>query len=341
MDLRTKDFDYVLPPRLIAQTPAPERDQSRLMVIHRETGTISHRTFRDLPEYLDPGDLLIANRSRVIPSRLSGWKESGGKVELLLLNHWSAAGWGAMARPSRRLRAGTRIEFADSELRAELGERTPDGIWQVEFRGVENIVDEVRRLGRLALPPYIKEGGAPLDRYQTVYADKDGSIAAPTAGLHFTDELIDTLRKRGIPVEYVTLHVGLGTFRPVAVEAVKDHVMDGEWGDLHPSLAAHARHVRATGHRIIAVGTTTTRLLESSIASGTLRAFRGETDMFIVPGHRFRAVDALITNFHLPRSTLLMLVSAFAGRDLIMRAYQEAIEREYRFYSFGDAMLVL
>jgi S-adenosylmethionine:tRNA ribosyltransferase-isomerase len=341
MPLRTDDFDYHLPPHLIAQEPAPERDRSRLLVLDRAGNTIEHCCFRDLPTILRPGDLLVANRSRVIPARLLARKETGGKVELLLTRSHAPDRWTALGRPSRRLHAGDRLRCGDNGLRAEILEQSGPGEWLVRFDAPEDVAASIRAAGRVPLPPYIGTTSAPPERYQTVYADRDGSVAAPTAGLHFTPELLARLARADIGVAYVTLHVGPGTFRPVTAERIAQHRMDAEWGEVPVEVATAMSETRARGGHIVAVGTTTTRLLESAWAGGQVLPFQGETDRFIYPGYQFRAIDALITNFHLPRSTLLMLVSAFAGRERILEAYREAIARSYRFYSFGDAMLIL
>jgi S-adenosylmethionine:tRNA ribosyltransferase-isomerase len=341
MPLRTDDFDYALPAHLIAQDPAAERDKSRLLVLDRASGSMEHRTFRDLPSLLRPGDLLVANRTRVLPARLLGHKKTGGAVELLLLRRLAPDRWTVMARPSRRLSAGTSVALGHDGLEAELLRRTAPGEWEVIFSASGDLEQALRKAGRVPLPPYIGATSAPPERYQTVYADREGSVAAPTAGLHFTPSLLDRLRRMDVGVAYVTLHVGPGTFRPVTTDRVEGHRMDPEWGEVTPDVASTINEARAEGGRIVAVGTTTTRLLETAGADGAVAPFCGETDRFIYPGYRFSAIDALITNFHLPRSTLLMLVSALAGRELILEAYGEAIARSYRFYSFGDAMLIL
>jgi len=341
MPLRTDDFDYHLPPQLIAQEPAAERDQSRLLVLDRAGGTLEHHLFRDLPALLRPGDLLVANRSRVLAARVMARKPTGGTVELLLLRARTPDCWVAMARPSRRLHPGDRLSCGEDGLCADIAEQTGPGEWLVRFRAAGDVQAAIRAAGRLALPRYIGATSAPPERYQTVYADRDGSVAAPTAGLHFTPNLLRRLEEGGIAARYVTLHVGPGTFRPVTAERVDDHRMDPEWGEVPDDVAGAVNMTRAAGARVLAVGTTTTRLLESAWTERGMQAFRGETSRFIYPGYRFHAIDALITNFHLPRSTLLMLVSAFAGHERTMAAYQEAISLGYRFYSFGDAMLIL
>lgn len=338
---RTSDFDYELPPELIAQHPASERTLSRLMVIDRSTGSIRHDGFSNIRSYLDPGDLLVANRSRVLPARILGHKETGGSVEILLVNAVTSDTWIAMARPSRRLHPGTSISFPGTTLVATVQDRAESGRWLLTFSGHKDVTDELRRIGELPLPPYIHSVDTPPDRYQTVYADREGSIAAPTAGLHFSRDLIGELRRKGVNLSFVTLHVGPGTFRPVTVEKISEHRMDAEWGEIPLEVADSVNRTHDAGKRVVAVGTTTTRLLETVAAGRRLEAFSGRTDLFIRPGYHFQVVDALVTNFHLPRSTLLMLVTAFLGRELMRTAYAEAIDLGYRFYSFGDAMLIL
>jgi len=347
--MRTSDFDYHLPLELIAQTPIEPRDASRLMVVHRATGQIEHRLFRDVGEYLRPGDLLVANQTRVIPARLHGRKAgTGGKVELLLLARRDEQTWEALAG-GKGLRPGLRIEIAGGQLTAEIVAETESGGRLVRFdRPIEPLLDE---LGEVPLPPYVHKPLADRDRYQTVYARVEGSSAAPTAGLHFASELLLELRGMGVEMAFLTLHIGLDTFRPVKEEEVEAHHIHTEWFELPAPAAEQINRARLEGRRVIAVGTTAVRALESA-AGGcdsegkscgwqTVAAYTGRTELFIYPGYRFRAVEAMITNFHLPRSTLLMLVSAFAERELILRAYKEAIRERYRFYSFGDAMLLL
>jgi S-adenosylmethionine:tRNA ribosyltransferase-isomerase len=311
------------------------------MVLDRAAQTIEHTTFAEIVRYLAPGDVLVANRSRVLPARLCARKSTGGEVELLLLQPHDRLAWSALARPSRRLRAGMELAIEHSDVAARLEERTGEGQWLVRFHGPGDVEAKVREAGTLPLPPYIHNPNAPQERYQTVYADREGSVAAPTAGLHFSQQLLQSVRDSGVDVQLVTLHVGLGTFRPVTVSRVQDHTMHAEWGEVPDGVADAVNAARDRGGRAIAVGTTTTRLLESAVHSGRVTAFSGQTDQFIYPGYTFRAIDALVTNFHLPRSTLLMLVSAFAGREFVLSAYHEAIRRRYRFYSFGDAMLIL
>ena len=349
MTLRTSDFDYHLPPDLIAQTPAEPRDSSRLLVLHRNRNDdwIEHRGFRDLTDYLRPSDLMVFNRSRVIPARLHGLESrSGARVEVLLIRRLKPGIWQALGRPGRRLRAGTEVALgpppgdtsADS-VRVEILATHENGLRTVR------VSDESRldSLGELPLPPYIKETPDDPERYQTVYADTAGSVAAPTAGLHFTDKMLSNIRDLGVATAWVTLHVGLDTFRPVHGDDIAEHKIHTEWFELPQDTADAINRTRSEGGRVIAVGTTTVRTLEhvARDSAGRIGAATGDADLFILPGHQFRLVDAMLTNFHLPRSTLLMLVSAFAGRQRILAAYQQAIERRYRFYSFGDAMLIV
>ncbi|MBC7345939.1 MAG: tRNA preQ1(34) S-adenosylmethionine ribosyltransferase-isomerase QueA [Clostridia bacterium] len=342
--METGLFDYELPPELIAQKPREPRDSSRLMVVHRQSGRIEHRQFRDLPAYLSRPDVMVLNNTKVIPARLRGRRESGGPVELLLLRRHGSKGdfcWEALVRPARRVSVGSRLCFGDGELEAVVREEMPEGKRLVEFWAAGPVEEAVRRLGTTPLPPYIREP-APLERYQTVYARHEGSVAAPTAGLHFSPELLQALRRRGITFATLVLHVGPGTFRPVRVEAVEDHRMEGEYYRLSAANAAKINRARDEGGRVVAVGTTVVRALETiADDDGRLKGCRGWTELFIYPGYRFRTVDVLVTNFHLPRSTLLMLVCAFAGRELILEAYRVAVAARYRFYSFGDAMLIL
>lgn len=366
--MKSSDFDYDLPQELIAQTPVDPRDASRLLVVHRATGQLEHRYFHDIADYLRPGDLLIANQSRVIPARLVGRRaKTGGAVEVLLLCERPDLGahcWETLVRPGRRLREGARILFADANgvdrLAAEVLQRTdvggrivrlslPDALISVGARFIapsgneEEIRQRIEELGRMPLPPYIHETLRDPERYQTVYARISGSAAAPTAGLHFTPQLLDRLRQQGVRIGFVTLHVGLDTFRPIEVEDFTEHKMHSEQIDLDAPTAELINETRKAGGRIIAIGTTSVRVLESvaSFCAGCIKPYRGSTNLFITPGFPFQVVDAMITNFHLPRSTLLLLVSAFMGKELMERGYQEAIRERYRFYSFGDAMLLL
>jgi S-adenosylmethionine:tRNA ribosyltransferase-isomerase len=371
-ELLIREYDYELPSELIAQTPIEPRDAARLMVIHRDTGEIEHRIFRDIVEYLRPGDVLVANDSRVIPARLHARKiPTGGRVELLLLNRRDATTWEVLVG-GKRVREGTRLEVHRLERPSEGAEKPSGASGQGEAKGltlsaeVIEVLDGPRRvvrferpveevwdeLGEVPLPPYIREPLRDPERYQTVYARVEGSAAAPTAGLHFTAELMHRLREMGVEFAWVTLHIGLDTFQPVREERVTEHKMHSEYCELNPQTAEQINRAKLEGRRVIAVGTTAVRVLETAALKAveiagdgcpwqTVAAFSGYTDLFIYPGFRFRVVDALITNFHLPRSTLLLLVSAFAGRELILRAYREAVRRRYRFYSFGDATLIL
>ena len=347
--MRTSDFDYFLPRELIAQIPAEPRDSSRLLVLDRASGRTDHRVFRDLVDYLRPGDLLVANRSRVIPARLRGFKAATGTpVEMLLLRPavgTSAADeWEVLLKPARRLKAGTLISFGDNELAATVVSSNGLGVRRVRLESREPLDRVVDRLGRMPLPPYISSYPGDAGRYQTVYADQRGSAAAPTAGLHFTRELINRVVELGARFAFVTLHIGIDTFRPVQEEDPTRHPMHREYYEVPEEAAREIVAARREGRRIIAVGTTTVRVLESVARDRPVEDFRatsGWTDLFIYPGYRFKAVDALVTNFHLPRSTLVMLVSALVGRELLLRSYREAVEKSYRFFSFGDAMLVL
>jgi S-adenosylmethionine:tRNA ribosyltransferase-isomerase len=339
--MRTGDFDYRLPPEMIAQTPVEPRDSSRLMVLSRADGAIEHRRFRDVGDYLRPGDLLVCNDSRVIAARLKGTKVGGGaRVELLLLRRLEEGVWETLVKPGRRLKAGTRIELgADPGIEAEILDRTDSGNAVVSFSDEE----AVEAIGAVPLPPYVHRPLADSERYQTVYSREKGSVAAPTAGLHFTPQLMAKLRDQGVGFAFVTLHLALDSFRPVQVEDPRDHVIHREYGLVSREVADEVSRARDEGRRVICVGTSSVRVLEHvALANrGAVEPFDGWIDLFVVPGHRFRAVDAMITNFHLPRSTLLLLVSAFAGRERILGAYEEAMNRGYRFYSFGDAMLIL
>ena len=347
--MRTSDFDYHLPSELIAQTPIEPRDGSRLLVLHRTTGAMEHRSFRDIVHYLRAGDLLVANRSRVIPARLLGTKESTGTpVEMLLLRPAADAPsvdvWEVLLKPARRLKIGARLVFGEGELAATVLSSDGLGVRKVKLESSEPLDLVVDRLGRAPLPPYIRGYSGDPERYQTVYADVRGSAAAPTAGLHFTPELMARVRGLGARFAFVTLHIGIDTFRPVQEEDPTEHPMHREYYEVPESVAEEITAARREGRRVIAVGTTTVRVLESVATADVpsrAKAGAGWTDLFIYPGHRFRLVDALITNFHLPRSTLVMLVSALAGREALLEAYREAVRERYRFYSFGDAMLIV
>ncbi len=340
--MTTKDFYYDLPQELIAQRPLEDRSSSRLMLLDKTNGGIEHRHFRDIIEYLNPGDCLVMNNTRVIPARLHGVKEgSGGRIEFLLLKRLDINTWNVILKPGKRARTGARFVFGDGLLRAEIIEVKPDGnrIVRFEYDGVwEELLD---KLGEMPLPPYIKEKLEDKERYQTVYSKIEGSAAAPTAGLHFTNELLDEIKKKGVNTAYLTLHVGLGTFRPVSVENVEDHVMHTEHYEVTPEAADIINKTREAGGRIIAVGTTSVRTLETvADENGFMRPEIGDTSIFIYPGYKFKITDRIITNFHLPESTLLMLVSAFAGKENIFRAYETAVKEKYRFFSFGDAMMI-
>ncbi|NWF92347.1 MAG: tRNA preQ1(34) S-adenosylmethionine ribosyltransferase-isomerase QueA [Syntrophaceae bacterium] len=342
--MRVDEFDYSLPPSLIAQYPATQRGGSRLMVLHRGRGTIDHRRFGDILAYLDSGDLLVMNNTRVLPARLIGKKESGGKCEILLIPSWNGnkGKWNALIKGSSRVKPGTRIQFGD-DLYGEVKE-VKDGRAEISFSSPGEVMEAIQRVGHVPLPPYIRRPDEPMDRdrYQTIFAERDGSIASPTAGLHFTRELFESLRNKGLNLTFITLHIGVGTFAPVKVEEVEDHRMEEEWIEISEQTAKEIEVTKQRGRRVIAVGTTTTKALESfSDLEGRVKPGRKVSSLFIHPPYDFRVVDGLITNFHLPRSTLLMLVSAFTGKDLLMKAYEEAIEKGYRFYSYGDAMLIL
>lgn len=340
--MKTSDFYFELPPELIAQTPLQRRDASRLLVLDRKTGTTEHRHFYDLPEYLRPGDCLVLNDSRVLPARLIGRRlPGGGESEILLLNDRGGDLWECLVRPGKKLRPGAVVEFGDGSLTATVEAEVEDGNRLVRFRYEGIFLEVLERLGEMPLPPYIKEKLADRERYQTVYSRALGSAAAPTAGLHFTRELLAQIETMGVRVCYVTLHVGLGTFRPVKEENPLDHEMHSEFCVVPEETARTITETRRAGGRVIAVGTTSCRTLESfANEDGTMDPHSGWTDIFIYPGYRFRCTDALITNFHLPESTLIMLVSALAGREPILEAYREAVEQRYRFFSFGDAMFI-
>ena len=341
--MKTSDFDYFLPEELIAQTPIEPRDHSRLLVYDRADHSVQHLHFYDLPRFLIPGDVMVVNDTRVIPARLLGEKEETHvPVEILLLKRLEKDLWEALVRPGRRLAPGTWCSFGDGLLRAEIVDRAPEGARLVRFhyQGVfEEILD---RLGQMPLPPYIHERLQDRERYQTVYAREEGSAAAPTAGLHFTPELLEQIREKGIEIVPVLLHVGLGTFRPVKEEDVSQHQMHVEHYEVTPEAAEKINRARAEGHRCVCIGTTSVRTLETaSTEDGLVHAQNGDTGIFIMPGYHFKATDALVTNFHLPQSTLLMLISALMGREEALRVYRIAVEEKYRFFSFGDAMLIL
>ena len=341
--MKTDDFDYNLPEELIAQVPLKDRSSSRLMVLHKKTGEIEHKHFKDIIDYLNPGDALVINDSKVIPARLIGEKEdTHAVIELLLLKNLEDDIWECLSKPQKRLHIGSVITFGDGSLKAEVIEILNDGITHVKliYKGI--LMEVLSNLGTMPLPPYIHEKLEDKDRYQTVYAKTYGSAAAPTAGLHFTEELLDTIEKKGINIIRVTLHVGLGTFRPVSVEDVTKHEMHTETYMISLESARKLNEVRKNGGKIFAVGTTSTRVLESNRKKySEFTPEVNDTNIFIYPGYKFLGIDNLITNFHLPKSTLIMLVSALAGKDNIMKAYNEAVMEKYRFFSFGDAMLII
>lgn len=340
-DFKTKDFWYDLPQELIAQTPLEKRDSSRLLVMNKETGELSHRHFYDIVEYLNPGDCLVMNDSRVLPARLLGHRPTGGAVELLLLRDLGDKKWECLAKPGKKLRPGQEVIFGNGELTATVEEVQEDGNRIVRFHYEGIFLEILEHLGKMPLPPYIQAELQDQERYQTVYSRETGSAAAPTAGLHFTKELLEQIEKKGVTLAYVTLHVGLGTFRPVKAEQISQHHMHSELCMMSRETAQLLNDTRKRGGRIVCVGTTSCRTLESLVEpDGTFEEKSKWTDIFIYPGYTFRAMDALITNFHLPESTLVMLVSAFAGRDHILHAYEEAVKERYRFFSFGDAMFL-
>ncbi len=342
--MRVDDFDYELPEELIAQVPLAARDASRLMVLTRSEHRVEHRHFRDLPEYLRPGDVLVLNNTRVIPARLAATRSTGGKVEILLLTPRGGDVWECLARPGRRAQVGQTLTFAGGRMTGLVLEKTEYGgrVLQLSTAAgldVDSLVDAV---GEMPVPHYIKSRLGQPERYQTVYARERGSAAAPTAGLHFTPELLGQIERAGVAIARVTLHVGLGTFRPVKTEQVEEHVMHSEHYEVPVQTADAINSARAAGGRVVAVGTTTVRTLESSAdADGRVMPGTGWTSIFIYPGYVFRAVDVMVTNFHLPKSTLIMMVSAFAGHEFVLDAYRQAVEEKYRFFSFGDAMLIL
>ncbi len=342
MTMKTSDFAFDLPEDLIAQDPLEDRSSSRLMLLDKNTGEISHRIFHDITNYLNPGDCLVINDTKVIPARLLGQKEgTGAHIEILLLKRKEDNVWETLVKPGKKCRPGARVSFGNGELKAEILEVLPDGNRHVKFY-YDGIFEEVLdRLGQMPLPPYITHQLKDKNRYQTVYARYEGSAAAPTAGLHFTQDLLKQIEDMGVHIARVTLHVGLGTFRPVKVDNVLDHHMHSEAYQVTEEAADLINRTKEAGGRIISVGTTSTRTLESAASDdGRVHAGSGDTDIFIYPGYKFKVIDGLITNFHLPESTLLMLVSALAGRDHVLHAYQEAVREKYRFFSFGDAMFI-
>ena len=339
--MKKSDFYFDLPEELIAQTPLQQRDHSRLMLLDKVSGDIQHRHFYELPELLREGDCLIMNDSRVLPARLLGSRMSGGGVELVLLRDLGDGRWECLSRPGRKTKPGTELQFGDGELTATVTDVVEGGNRIVQFHYEGIFLEILERLGKMPLPPYIKEELQDAERYQTVYSREIGSAAAPTAGLHFTDELLDEIRARGVKTGFVTLHVGLGTFRPVKEDEIEKHDMHSEFCMIPEETARLINETKRQGGRVIAVGTTSCRTLESFAAEdGTIQASSGWTSIFIYPGYHFRCIDALITNFHLPESTLIMLVSALAGREHVLNAYRAAVEERYRFFSFGDAMFI-
>ena len=340
--MKLEEFDYYLPEELIAQVPIAKRDESRLLVLNRENKTIEHKTFKDIINYLKPGDCLVRNNTKVIPARLYGKKETGANVEFVLLKQIEGDIWEAIVRPGNKLKPGTKVEFGDGILKATILDILEGGTRKVEFE-YEGIFNEILdKIGLMPLPPYIHESLKEKDRYQTVYAKYNGSAAAPTAGLHFTPELLKQIEEKGIKIANVTLHVGIGTFRPVKEENIEDHKMHTEHFYIKQEDVDKINETKKTGGRVIAVGTTSCRVLETiaSEDTGLVEATEADTGIYIYPGYKFKCVDALITNFHLPKSTLLMLVSALAGREFVLDAYKEAVEEKYRFFSFGDAMFI-
>ncbi len=339
--MKVSEFNYNLPEELIAQTPLEKRDESRLMILDRKKETIEHKKFKDIIEYLEPGDVLVRNNTKVIPARLYGKKTTGANVEFLLLNNIEGDIWECIVRPGNKLHVGTRVIFGDGLLKADILDIMPGGTRKVEFH-YEGIFNEILdKIGLMPLPPYIHEELKQKDRYQTVYAKYDGSAAAPTAGLHFTPELLKKLEEKGVIIANVTLHVGIGTFRPVKEETVENHEMHSEHYYIKQEDVEKINQAKKNGKRVISVGTTSCRVLETiADENGMVKETEGDTQIFIYPGYKFKCLDGLITNFHLPQSTLLMLVSALAGKDFIMSAYEEAVKEKYRFFSFGDAMFI-
>ncbi len=339
--MKTSDFYYDLPEELIAQTPLMQRDSSRLMTLDRDTGDVAHHHFYELPDYLNPGDCLVLNNSRVLPARLLGNRPTGGAVEVLLLKDKGDGVWECLTKPGKKTRAGAEISFGDGLLTATVVDALENGNRLVKFHYEGIFLETLEKLGKMPLPPYIKEELEDGERYQTIYSKVNGSAAAPTAGLHFTEELLQKIQEKGINIAYVTLHVGLGTFRPVKADDITDHHMHAEFCMISQETADLLNQTKANGGRIVCVGTTSCRTLESlADDNGHFEEKSAWTEIFIYPGYRFKAMDALVTNFHLPESTLIMLISAFAGRDHVMNAYRTAVESRYRFFSFGDAMLI-
>lgn len=340
--MKTNEFNFNLPENLIAQNPIEKRDDSKMLIMNRETGGIEHKRFYDISENLESGDTLVLNDTKVIPARLYGKKkETGGKVEVLLVAEKEDKTWLVMARPAKKMKVGTKILFKEGLLEGVVTEEREEGLRVVKFHYTGDFYEVLDQLGEMPLPPYIGETLQNPDRYQTIYSKNRGSVAAPTAGLHFTKNVMQALNDKGINIVYITLHVGLGTFKPVEADNILDHKMHSEFYHINDEVADIINETKCSGKKVIAVGTTSCRTLESIAGvDGKIEAGSGWTDIFIYPGYKFKGIDGLITNFHLPKSTLIMLVSAFAGRDNTMKAYREAIEKEYRFYSFGDAMFI-
>ena len=340
--MKVSEFNYDLPEELIAQTPMEKRDESRLMVLNHNEEKIEHKIFKNIIEYLKPGDVLVRNNTKVLPARIYGKKDTGANVEFLLLKNIEGDIWETIVRPGNKLRVGAKVIFGDGLLEAEILDILPGGTRKVEFK-YEGIFNEILdKIGLMPLPPYIHEELKQKDRYQTVYAKHQGSAAAPTAGLHFTEELLEQLKQKGVEIANVTLHVGIGTFRPVKEELIENHKMHSEHFYIKQEDVEKINNAKKEGRRVIAVGTTSCRVLESiADENGQVKMVESDTEIFIYPGYKFKCIDGLITNFHLPQSTLLMLVSAFAGKDFMMNAYKQAVEEKYRFFSFGDAMFIL
>lgn len=339
--MKVEEFNYDLPKELIAQTPYDKRDEARLLVLDKKTQTLEHKIFRDVIEYLNPGDCLVINDTKVIPARLYGKKDTGANVEFLLLKRLHGDEWEAMVRPGNKLKPGSKVEFGEGLLKAEVLEVMPGGNRKVKFEYTGIFNEILDQIGLMPLPPYITEKLKDKSKYQTVYAKYEGSAAAPTAGLHFTEELLEEVKQKGVQIAKVTLHVGIGTFRPVKVENVEEHNMHSEHYYIKQEEADKINTAKETGHKVIAVGTTSCRVLESaSDENGKVHEIEDDTNIFIYPGYKFKCIDSLITNFHLPESTLIMLVSSLAGREFIMKAYKEAVDKKYKFFSFGDAMLI-
>lgn len=339
--MKVADFNYELPEELIAQVPIKKRDMSRLMVLNKEKQTIEHKIFKDIIDFLEPGDCLVRNNTKVLPARIYGKKDSGANVEFVLLKRIEGDYWETIVRPGNKLHQGTNVIFGDGILKAEIIDTLEGGTRKVLFK-YDGIFNEILdKIGLMPLPPYIHESLEEKERYQTVYAEHEGSSAAPTAGLHFTDELLEKIKQKGVEIANVTLHVGIGTFRPVKVENVEEHEMHSEHFYINEEDVEKINKAKKNGKRVIAVGTTSCRVLESiSDSNGMVKPIESDTNIFIYPGYKFKCVDALITNFHLPQSTLIMLVSSLAGKEYIMRAYEEAVKEKYRFFSFGDAMFI-